>query len=340
MQKQQKSAIKLILIKKYYEYNFKKNITFDFKYIKVKDHLNIIKNINYNLIIFKLIVWYKIKKVFQYSNIIQRTNLKSKTLSRRIYRNEFFNKLYKNISSYFNKSKHRFLVKKFSNKNKFYKEHYVIHKRSYRKNIGIGKNPQIITKLDIKKSWFLRFKKKKKALKVPKWKFDRLFFFKKFFFSFPIRKNIKKPIVSKIKLTDYTLRTKFKTSVNLENTKTHYGIIHVKPSGANIFVTLTNYTGDVISSLSAGIFNEVRRLQQKSSKEVLKQLGRVMAYKLKLCSFREFVINVIISTIKIKRIFKSVLQGILAVHPITISRLIIKRLITRNGVKLKKLPRK
>lgn len=244
MQKHQENVTNFKIFKKYYEYNFKKNITFNPKYIKIKDHFNIIKNENYNFIIFKLFVWYKIKRIFQIPNSTQR--IEKKKLSKRIYKNEYFQKIHENLCFYFKKTKSRFLVKKNDSKNRFFKDHYTINKLIEKQNMeDINKeNYKVISKLKVKKSWFF-FKTKKNILKIPKWKFDRLYFFKKFFFSFPLQKNIKKPSFSKILLTDYTLRTKFKTSVNFENTKTFYGIIHIKPSGANIFITLTNYTGNV-----------------------------------------------------------------------------------------------
>lgn len=250
MQKHQKNAIKYNnFITKYYQHNLKKNNIFILNSLIIKKHFNLIKNRKLNFLIFKIIIWYRISKINKLNIFNEQEakifKLKTKKLTKKKYKKKYFQKLYERLYSYFKINKYRFLKKKCTVGKYFFKQYKNIKffKRSNYKNKNKYPFKRII-KLRKNKLWFLRLSKKKK-LKIPQWKFDKLYFFKQYFFNFSNKQNIKKTNISSIKLTDYSLRTKFKSSVNLENTKTYYGVIHIKPSGANIFVTLTNYTGNV-----------------------------------------------------------------------------------------------
>lgn len=222
MLKHQKKEIKFNFIKEYYESNYFVNLDYSLK--------KIIK-INYNNLIFHLIFKSKIIKFNKFK--FNYLNVKYK----KIYKSYFFNKMFLYLKYYFNKNKSFIFFKKYSNKNFFFNQ-----QKNY-KFIKIKKLKQKTKLLPIK----LWFKKNivKKKLKLSKWKLDRLYSFKKFFFKFSKKIKFKKTIISQIKLNDYTLRSKFKTAINFENLKTQYGIIKIKPSGANIFITLTNFYGNV-----------------------------------------------------------------------------------------------
>lgn len=251
MQKHQKNAINYNnFITKYYQYNFKKNNFFFSESLIIKTHFNLIKKIKLFNLIFKIIIWYRINKINKLKIFndqeVKTFILKTKKISKKKFKNKYFQKLYEKLYLYFKSNKYRFLKKKPNMNNKmFFKEQKNVKffKKSNYTNKKKHPSKRII-KLRKNRLWFLRLSKKKK-LKIPKWKFDKLYFFKNYFFNFSTKQNIKKTNISSIKLTDYSLRTKFKSSVNLENTKTYYGVIHIKPSGANIFITLTNYTGNV-----------------------------------------------------------------------------------------------
>jgi hypothetical protein len=244
MQRQQKKEIKQFLISKYYEYNFKKTTAFSAKYTIIRENFNLINDINYNKIILKLVIWYKIKKYNQFFYSKKVNGLQNKPISKTEYTNIYFNKLYNNIRLYFSKNKHSFFNRNTIQNDLLFdaEEDIKYTKRTYQNVTSKLKRPLFrLIKTTLESSKLAQ----KKDLKLPDWKSDRLFFFKRYFFEFSTESNLKNTSVSQIELTDYTLRSQFKSSINFENVKTHYGVIRVKPSGANIFITLTNYYGDV-----------------------------------------------------------------------------------------------
>lgn len=88
------------------------------------------------------------------------------------------------------------------------------------------------------------------------------------------------------------------------------------------------------------MLKDVRKIKDKKSLNAVRILAQIMAYKINLYSFSYFFINLRLDSLRLRTIFKNFYEGFILNYKIVISRIIIKRPIIRNGVKLKKLPRK
>lgn len=218
MLKLQKNLFELNNLSRYYEYNFKQVNNLDSKFKIYKQYYYYENNINYNKIIFKLLIWFKLKKYKQNCNTTKILNLQQ-NVSQKEYKQLYFVNIYKKIESYFYKNKIFF------------------------------KNEEIDKNVDTLEMFLQEIKNNNldEHLKLSQWKLDRLYSFNQYFNNFSLTFKLKKVVISELKLNDYTLRSKFKTSINFENIKTHYGVIRIKPSGANVFITLTNFNGAVFA---------------------------------------------------------------------------------------------
>lgn len=253
MLKPQKKTIKFLILTQYYLYNFKQVSSFNTKFKIIKQYFNLVTNIIYTKLILKLLIWFKLTKTQKSYYLYKVAKLKSNLISKLKYQQFYFDHIFRKIQLYFFKIKYRFLFKKITTRNSFLKQQrtrkflkkYNIKSKEVRMfRLNRFKKPQV--KLFKFNLWFFKSTLKKK-LKLPKWKIDRLYSFKKYFNNFMIKVKFKKIVISQIKLNDYSLRSKFKTSINIENLKSQYGIIQIKPSGANIFITLTNFYGNVLA---------------------------------------------------------------------------------------------
>ena len=91
-----------------------------------------------------------------------------------------------------------------------------------------------------------------------------------------------------------------------------------------------------MSSYSAGIFKDIKRIKEKRSLHIVRQLGQLISYNVYRCNFNYIFLNVRLDSIKIRSILKSFKEGFFIIFKL----IIFKRPIIRNGIKLKKLPRK
>jgi len=137
-----------------------------------------------------------------------------------------------------------------------------------------------------------------------------------------------------------SLKTVKTQNFKMDNLINYYGYIYLKSSGINTFATLTNSKGEVISAYSAGIFKDVKRIKEKRSIHIVRQLGQLISYNTYKCNFNYIFLNIRLDSLKIRSIIKNFKEGFFLMFKLNIFKIIFKRPVIRNGVKLKKLPRK
>jgi len=124
-------------------------------------------------------------------------------------------------------------------------------------------------------------------------------------------------------------------NINTKNIINYYGIISIKSSGINTFVTLTNSLGNVILSLSAGMFNDIKKVKDKKSLNIIRTFGELIAYKTYKCNFKYIFFNIRLDSLKLRSIIRNFYEGFIINHKFIIYKINFYRPITRNGVKKK-----
>ena len=118
--------------------------------------------------------------------------------------------------------------------------------------------------------------------------------------------------------------------------------VYFKYTGSNFFGTITNNLGDVAFSYSSGIFKNSRTRKEKTTIFVVRQLGELLALRLYKSNATEISFRPYINHIKVRTLLKNLFYGFRVVNRFNMvfSSSVIKRKIMRNGVRLKKTPRK
>jgi len=118
--------------------------------------------------------------------------------------------------------------------------------------------------------------------------------------------------------------------------------VYFKYTGSNFFGTITNNLGDVVFSYSSGIFKNSRTRKEKTTIFVVRQLGELLALRLYKSNATEISFRPYINHIKVRTLLKNLFYGFRVVNRFNMvfSSSVIKRKIMRNGVRLKKTPRK
>jgi hypothetical protein len=88
------------------------------------------------------------------------------------------------------------------------------------------------------------------------------------------------------------------------------------------------------------MFKEIKRIKEKKSIHIVRQLGQLVSYNTYKCNFKYLFLNIRLDTYRIRSILRNFKEGFFLLFKLKIFKIIFKRPITRNGVTLKKLPRK
>lgn len=88
------------------------------------------------------------------------------------------------------------------------------------------------------------------------------------------------------------------------------------------------------------MFKDVRRIKQKRSIHLVRQLSQIMCYFTYKCNFNYLLLNIRLDSLKMRSILRSFKYSFRKICKLKFYKIIFKRPVIRNGVKLKKLPRK
>lgn len=136
-----------------------------------------------------------------------------------------------------------------------------------------------------------------------------------------------------------TLKTKVKFHQNL--TEILIGsTVFFKYTGSNIYITITTKKGDVLNTYSSGFFEGLRTRKEKTTVFVSKQLGVLLAIRLYKLNARESIFIPFLNNRKARTLLRFLLQGLRVIKPLKFVRIYIKINVMRNGVRLRKAPRK
>lgn len=127
---------------------------------------------------------------------------------------------------------------------------------------------------------------------------------------------------------------------DFQNKTIKYCKLYFKYTGSNFFVTLTNIKGDVFFSYSAGVFQNLRTRKEKTTIFVAKELGELLGLRLLKLLTRETVFIPFLNHRKIKTLLRFFFSGVVSLGPTGITKIMPKRKVARNGVRLKKAVRK
>ena len=116
--------------------------------------------------------------------------------------------------------------------------------------------------------------------------------------------------------------------------------IYFKYTGSNIFGTITNRFGEVLFVYSAGIFKDLHTRKEKTTIFVAQQLGELISLRLYKTNAREIYFIPFINHTKARVLLRFLATGFAFIKLFKISKVIIKRKVMRNGVRLAKPARK
>lgn len=117
--------------------------------------------------------------------------------------------------------------------------------------------------------------------------------------------------------------------------------IYFKYTGSNIYGTITKNTGEVVFIYSGGFFQGLRTRRQKSSFFVAQSLGELIAVRLYKTNASEiFFIPLLKNFFFVRKLLIYMGYGFKLIRAFRITKVILKRRIIRNGVRLRKMPRK
>lgn len=138
--------------------------------------------------------------------------------------------------------------------------------------------------------------------------------------------------------------------INLLKVKSKFQYIHKKGlkycklffkyTGSNFFGTITDYQGNVCFSYSSGFFSSLRTRKEKTTIFVVKQLGELLALRLSKSNAGEIIFIPLINHRKIKTFLRFLYSGLKVIDTINFVKIIPKRKVMRNGVRLRKVARK
>lgn len=111
-------------------------------------------------------------------------------------------------------------------------------------------------------------------------------------------------------------------------------------TGSNMFGTITTRKGEVLFSYSAGIFKGLVTRKEKSTIFVAKQLGELIALRLYKSNAKEIQFVPNINHMKMRVLLRFLYEGFQMVSPLNITKYGPVRKVMRNGVRLRKIPRK
>lgn len=140
------------------------------------------------------------------------------------------------------------------------------------------------------------------------------------------------------------------TIINLLKVKSKFQYIHKKGfkycklffkyTGSNFFGTITDFKGNVSFAYSSGFFLGLRTRKEKTTIFVVKQLGELLALRLSKCNAGEIIFIPLINHRKIRTFLRFLSSGLKVMNTINFVKMIPKRKVMRNGVRLRKATRK
>lgn len=229
-----------------------------------------------------------------------------------------------NSLNYFEFNKIKFKI--FNNYNLIYNYNLQYLKYNFEKIFFISRTYNLKTLL-------IKYFIKKKLIN----KFNKKLF--NFLNKFDLKSNLFKLLPDNLPLINLLKINKLNI-INLKNIISSIGLISIKSTGINTFCTLTNEIGNVIITYSGGIFKDVKKIKEKKSLNIIRQLGQLISYQTYKCNFKYIFFKIDLISIKIRSILKNFYQGFIFMFKLYVYKLLIKRSIIRNGIKQKKLPRK
>lgn len=120
----------------------------------------------------------------------------------------------------------------------------------------------------------------------------------------------------------------------------NYCRVYFKFTGSNIYLTITDNRGDVKFSYSSGIFKGVKIRKERTTVFVSRQLGQLACVRLYRSNARSISLIPLINHRKTRVLLKFLLKGFRFIRFVKIKYIFIKVKIIRNGIRLKKIPRK
>jgi ribosomal protein S11 len=116
--------------------------------------------------------------------------------------------------------------------------------------------------------------------------------------------------------------------------------VYFKYTGSNIFLTITNSLGEVAFVYSAGIFKNSHTRKEKTTIFMAQQLGELLSVRIYKTNAKEIFFILFINHTKARVLVKFFMRGVKAVNRIKFNKVIFKRRVMRNGVRLAKPRRK
>lgn len=134
-------------------------------------------------------------------------------------------------------------------------------------------------------------------------------------------------------------KIKFKKMMQFENFVNCR--IYFKYTGSNIYGTITANNGDVVFVYSGGFFIGLSTRKDKTSIFVAQSLGELIAVRLYRTNAKEiFFIPFLKQNFVVRKLLLHMGYGFKLIKVFKITKVILKRRIMRNGVRLRKMPRK
>jgi len=120
----------------------------------------------------------------------------------------------------------------------------------------------------------------------------------------------------------------------------NYCRVYFKFTGSNIFLTITDNRGDVKFSYSSGIFKGVKIRKERVTVFVSRQLGQLACVRLYKSNARSISLIPLINHRRTRVLLKFLLKGFRFIRLVKIKHIFMKVKVMRNGIRLKKVPRK
>ena len=119
-----------------------------------------------------------------------------------------------------------------------------------------------------------------------------------------------------------------------------YCRIYFKYTGSNIFGTITDNKGAVCFRYSSGFFKGLRTRKEKTTVFVAQQLGQLICLRMYKSNAKSVYFIPLINHRKARVLIRFMSFGFRFIRFFKIKYIFIKRKVMRNGVRLKKVPRK
>ena len=177
----------------------------------------------------------------------------------------------------------------------------------------------------------LREKRKKKRQKL-KNKRVKLLKLKKIRIKNYLRRKSETPLLNTLKSKNKFQKIKHKFF--------RYCRVFFKFTGSNIYGTITNSLGEVKYIYSGGSFINLRRRKEKITIFVAQNIGELIACRLQKSNAREIFFFPCLNHRKARILLRYFGRGLKFIQSFRFSKVILRRKVMRNGVRLRKVARK